>query len=113
MQALERDGQPAADATELSARLAEVRHKHGLFGYDSEGVQLFGSDGNRRGGAGENIVYLRPTFNDDRVLPVATIEVWYSRESIEAEHPWKRRDEDKELATISYEPPVVEERSAP
>jgi hypothetical protein len=113
VQALERDGKPAADAAELAARLADVRHKHGLFGYDPEGVQLFGSDGNRRGGAGENIVYLRPHFDGDRVLPEATIEVWYSRESIEAEHPWKRRNENMPPLTVSYEPPVVEERSAP
>ncbi|HBI42467.1 MAG TPA: hypothetical protein DDY78_06360 [Planctomycetales bacterium] len=113
VQALERDGRTAANAAELSARLAKVRHKHGRFGYDAEGVLLFGPDGNRRGGAGENIVYLRPTFEGDRVLPKATIEVWYSRESIEAEHPWKRRDENNESLKISYEPPVVEERSAP
>jgi hypothetical protein len=113
VQALERDGRPAADAAELASRLGEVRHKHGLFGYDPEGVLLFGQDGNRRGGAGENIVYLRPTYEGNRVLPKATIEVWYSRESIEAEHPWKRRNEDKPPLTASYEPPVVEERTAP
>jgi hypothetical protein len=113
VQALDRDGRPAADAAELASRLGEVRHKRGLFGYDPEGVLLFGPDGNRRGGAGENIVYLRPHFDGDRVLPEATIEVWYSRESIEAEHPWKRRNENMPPLTVSYEPPVVEERSAP
>ena len=81
-QAFDRDGKPAADASELSRRLAEISHRSGRFGYDPEGTPLFGPDGNRRGGAGENIVYLRPHFEGDRVLPEATIEVWVSRESV-------------------------------
>ena len=89
VQAFDRDGKPAADAGELSRRLAEIRHRSGLFGYDPEGTPLFGPDGNRRGGAGENIVYLRPHFEGDRVLPEATIEVWVSRESVAgAVRPW-------------------------
>ena len=133
VQALDRGGKPAGDAGELSGRLAEIRHRRGLFGYDPEGVPLFGPDGNRRAGAGENIVCLRPRFQGaapnasglqgssssamrplfegEHVLPEATIEVWYSRESIEAEHPWKRRGDGPQK--ISYEPLVVEERSAP
>ena len=113
VQALQRDGRPAADAAELSARLAKIRHKHGLFGYDPEGTELFGSDGNRRGGAGENIVYLRPHIDGDLVLAEATIEVWFSRESIEADRPWRRRNENQPPITFSYEPPVMEERPAP
>ncbi len=90
VQAFDRDGKPAADAGELSRRLADIRHRRGLFGYDSAGTPLFGPDGNRRAGAGENIVYLRPHFDGDRVLPEATIEVWVSRETIVgALHPWE------------------------
>ena len=135
VQAFSRDGKPAADAAELSARLGAIRHRGGLFGYDPEGTPLFGPDFNRRAGAGENIVCLRPRFQGDRaapnaggleassssamrplfesehVLPEATIEVWYSRESIEAEQPWKRRGDGP--LKVSYAPLVVEERSAP
>ena len=111
VQAFSRDAKPAADAAELSGRLAEVRHHGGLFGYDPQGTPLFGPDRNRRAGAGENLVCVRPVLEGDRVLPQSTIEVWYSRESIEAEHPWKRRG-DAPLK-VSYEPPVVEERSQP
>jgi hypothetical protein len=135
VEAFVRDGKPAADAADLAARLAEIRHRHGLFGYDPEGTALFGAEGNRLGGAGENLVYLRPHFRGDdrprpasggfqgsssfvrpapegeRVLPEATIEVWFSRESVVgAERPWDRRGEPLK---VSYAPPVVEVRSGP
>ena len=111
VQAFDRDGKPAADAGELSRRLADIRHRRGLFGYDSAGTPLFGPDGNRRAGAGENIVYLRPHFDGDRVLPEATIEVWVSRETIVgALHPWELHAEP---LAVSYEPPVVEEGAGP
>ncbi len=110
-QAFDRDGKPAADASELSRRLAEISHRSGRFGYDPEGTPLFGPDGNRRGGAGENIVYLRPHFEGDRVLPEATIEVWVSRESVpRAVRPWLLHGEP---LMVSYGPSVAEGGEGP
>jgi hypothetical protein len=96
--AFARDGSPAADAAELSARLIEVRHRRGLFGYSADGTPLFKPDGNRRDGTGENIVCLRPRFEAERVLPDATIEVWFSRESDDPETGWVRRPVDRPAA---------------
>jgi hypothetical protein len=36
----------------------------------------FDADGNRRGGTGEYVIYLRPRLNGDNALPSATLEVW-------------------------------------
>src|SRR5206468_11901966 len=41
----------------------------------------FDADGNRRGGSGEYIIYLRPRLNGDNALPSATLEVWTHRAS--------------------------------
>ena len=109
-QAFARDGKPPADAAELSERLAAIRRRHARVGYDPEGVQMFRPDGNRQSGAGEHLVLLRPRFRGDRVLPEATIEVWVGRGSLHADEPWRRPHEP---LTVSYEPPVVEERLQP
>lgn len=53
-----------ADADELRGRLHAVR------------PPLFRPDGNRVGGRGEYVVYLRPHVEEGRVLPRATVEVW-------------------------------------
>lgn len=37
---------------------------------------FFGRDGNRLGGRGEHVVCLRPHFDNERVQPRATLEVW-------------------------------------
>jgi hypothetical protein len=111
VQAFDRDGRPAADADELNARLGEIRRGPGGYGYDPLGAPLFGPDGDRRGGADENLVYLQPHFEGDRVLPEATMQVWVSRESApEGVRSWNLRGRS---LTVSYSPPVVEERSGP
>ena len=77
---------------------------------------MFGDDGNRTVGAGEHLVCLRPRFRGDRILPEATIEVWVGRGSLHADQPWRRLPVDKEgheTLTVSYEPPVMEEKAGP
>ncbi|HVS35125.1 MAG TPA: hypothetical protein VMS17_06050 [Gemmataceae bacterium] len=114
--AFDRDGKPAGDATEVSKRLLEIRHKHGKLGYAPDGTLLFCPNGDRLGGAGETIVCLRPRFDGDRVLPEATIEVWFSRESVKHEPgtpqppPWTRHGDP---LAVSYKPFTVERGSAP
>src|SRR5262249_13033585 len=49
---------------ELAKRLQSLEQAH------------FDADGNRRGGSGEYVIYLRPRLNDDVALPSATLEVW-------------------------------------
>ena len=110
VQALTRDGKPPADAAELGERVAAIRRRKARVGYDPEGVQMFGEDGNRHSGAGEHLVCLRPRFQGDRVLPEATIEVWVGRGTLHADEPWRRT---ARAADGSYEPPVVEERLQP
>jgi hypothetical protein len=57
------------NADELADRLHAVRWKNGRV--------LFSKDGNRRGGTGEHVVYLRPPgFQNGRVEPRSEIEVW-------------------------------------
>ena len=113
VQALQRDGRPAADAAELALAWPRFATSTAYSVTTPKERSYFGSDGNRRGGAGENIVYLRPHIDGDLVLAEATIEVWFSRESIEADRPWRRRNENQPPMTFSYEPPVMEERPAP
>jgi hypothetical protein len=106
-----RDGRPAADAAELRSRLAELRLlRGGRVGYDSEGILLFGPDGDRLGGAGEHVVVVRPQFEGDRVLPEAILTVWVWQERPEGGQSWLRRGQP---LTVSYDPPVAEERVGP
>jgi hypothetical protein len=57
------------DSPTLAANLHRVRWKNRHI--------LFNANGNRRGGTGEHVVYLRPPqLKDGRVLPRAEIEVW-------------------------------------
>jgi hypothetical protein len=77
-------GQPCASAGELRERLAGIRLQDDRLGPGPEGVPLFGPDGQRQSGTGEHVVCVRPVLNDfrDRLLPLATIEVW----------AWRRRE---------------------
>ncbi len=114
--AFTRDDKPPADSAELTERIAAIRRRHGRVGYDPDGVLMFGDDGNRHIGAGEHLVCLRPQFRGDRILPEATIEVWVGRGSLHADQPWRRLPVDKEgheTLTVSYEPPVMEEKAGP
>ncbi len=118
-QAFDRDGMPTVDTAELSRRLLDIRHVKGKVGYPPEGTPLFCPNGDRRGGAGEAIVCVRPQFAGDRVLPEATIEVWFSRESVKHEPgappqpAWKRHDPDKPPLHVSYEPLTLERNTGP
>jgi len=57
------------DADTLAANMHRVRWKNGHV--------LFNANGNRRGGTGEHVVYLRPPpLRDGRVEPRAEIEIW-------------------------------------
>jgi len=46
----------------------------------------FDADGNRRGGSGEYVIYLRPRLNGNDAVPSATLEVWTHR----AASGWER-----------------------
>jgi hypothetical protein len=76
---------PCANAEELSQRLALARLQGDRIVLGSKGVRLFDANGQRQSGTGEHVVCLRPTFNEDRLLPESTLEVW----------AWRRRDWDR------------------
>ena len=110
-EAFDRDGQPAADAGELSPlRRSATGTACSATTRTKSAVRI---DGNRLGGAGENIVYLRPHFEGDRVLPEATIEVWVSKENVpHAVRPWELHSDPLKLhsdpLTVSYAPRIME-----
>jgi hypothetical protein len=79
--------QPASDADGLRERLRSRR------------PPLFRPDGNRVGGSGEYLVYLRPHFHGGRVLPSASIEVW-SRQTNDKGVFWQRVN--RQPLRISY-----------
>jgi hypothetical protein len=60
-------GRGADDPATVCERLRAVR---------MAGKALFKPDGNRNDGTGEHIVWLRPRFAGDRVLPEADLSVW-------------------------------------
>jgi hypothetical protein len=63
------DGPLLAGADQLARNLHQVEWKNGRL--------LFLKDGNRRGGTGEHVVYLRPPlFQNNRIAPRAELEVW-------------------------------------
>jgi hypothetical protein len=103
VQATLRDGQPCTGAAQLGERLAAVRLAGTRITYDPAGAPLFKPDGQRYSGTGEHVVCLRPWFQNGRVLPQATIEVWawrpLERGSLPAqvaggrEHLWQRCSE--------------------
>jgi hypothetical protein len=71
-----RGGGPPRDADDL----AEGLRQHVRIAGDrltlTEGVRLFDDRGQRAGGTGEHVIYLRPHFVGEWVSPSATIEVW-------------------------------------
>lgn len=77
-----RAGPLASDADTLLNRLRQMRWHKGrvefFAGEDGElpGVPFFDNEGNRRPGTGEHIVWLRPVFDGNRVLPEAYITIW-------------------------------------
>lgn len=76
------------DAMMVSERLRTVR---------LAGQALFRADGNRRNGTGEHIVWLRPTFEGERVLPLATLSVWSWRDDGGTAGRWQLAAEPLEV----------------
>jgi hypothetical protein len=65
-----------ADGDALGERLLQARWHDDRVSFGDEGPGLFDADGNRRGGTGEHIVWLRPVVEGQRVLPQAVITVY-------------------------------------
>ncbi|HTU93573.1 MAG TPA: hypothetical protein VMF69_26065 [Gemmataceae bacterium] len=76
---------PCANAEELAERLADARLAGERIVPDPAGIPFFDAEGQRQSGTGEHIVWLKPIWLFDRLLPRATIEVW----------AWRRRDESR------------------
>jgi hypothetical protein len=87
-----------ADGDELGRRLGRARWHDGRVSFGDEGPTLFDPGGNRRGGTGEHVVWLKPAVKGERVLPQATIEVseWRSAESGGAWQPLRQLEVDYE-----------------
>jgi hypothetical protein len=89
------------NATELAANLHEIRWKNSR--------TLFGPEGNRHGGTGEHVVYLRPPqLVNGRVAPRAEIEVWSRSPPEEGTRrkPWALQ----RFLTVTYNGPSGEGR---
>src|SRR5262249_46500363 len=87
IQASTHTGKLCSVAEELRDGLQLLRVREGRVTLGSEGPLLFDSQGNRRNGTGEHVVWLRPPFGDnlhqERVLPEAQIVVatWQAERS--------------------------------
>lgn len=92
---------PIQSAFDLGKRFQQLRWQR------SEGVtfqtsaELLFQGGNRRSGTGEHIIWLQPKFQEDRVLPQATIRV-YSRERAGSWVPYKDDLSESLLNHIPY-----------
>jgi hypothetical protein len=88
-----------SNASEVGNRLRQVRLAE-IAGPGEADVPLFDDAGNRRVGTGEHIVWLQPAFAGQRVLPEATITVWYRQPESAAGDRWNLRGG---ALTVSYE----------
>ncbi|MGH7169482.1 MAG: hypothetical protein ACRELG_04300 [Gemmataceae bacterium] len=79
------DGMACANAAELAERLADARLQGDRIVLGPAGIPFFNAEGQRQSGTGEHVVWLKPMWRLDRLLPRATIEVW----------AWRRRDWDR------------------
>jgi hypothetical protein len=72
------DGKLCDTASQLRDGLRGLRVADGKVTRESRGARLFDDSGDRRGGTGEHIVWLRPYFVNERVLPKdrITVAVW-------------------------------------
>jgi hypothetical protein len=65
-----------ANADQLAAGLAQARWNEGRIIFGAEGKLLFDAQGNRSGGTGEHVVWLRPDVRREHGEAQAYIEVW-------------------------------------
>jgi hypothetical protein len=65
-----------ANADDLAAHLGRARWIDDRIAFGTEGVPLFDAQGNRAGGTGEHLVWLRPVRPRKHGEPPAFIEVW-------------------------------------
>ncbi len=104
VQAVNEGGAMPAGAADLGERLRRARWHDGRVSFGDEGPALFDADGNRRGGSGEHVVWLRPDVQKDpqqrqpprpaiRVLPHATLKVYELRGAPEEGGPWRELPE--------------------
>lgn len=61
---------------QLKMAVWEPNGRDGRVGFGDEGVRFFRSNGDRRYGTGEHVVWLAPRVDGQRLLPRADIEVW-------------------------------------
>jgi hypothetical protein len=69
------NGKLCDNAEQLAAGLRSLRVHGGKVTAGDEGPLLFDPAGNRQSGTGEHVVWLRPHFVGERVLPEATVTV--------------------------------------
>jgi hypothetical protein len=90
-----------AGATELRDRLRQTRLSEAGLTLDGQGILLFDDMGERRPGTGEHVVSLRPRFEPGgRVMPEASLAVWYWHVDDGTTGRWQRR---RELPQVLYE----------
>jgi hypothetical protein len=90
----------SVDAANLAQGLLKVKLLDNKLTLQARGKPFFRPDGQRSAATGENVVYLRPRFQGDRVLPEAVIEVWSRQSSEEMISLWKQ---DGKPLTVSYD----------
>jgi hypothetical protein len=71
----------------------------------AEGEPLFDTDGNRRSGTGEHVVYLKPLLRGEEVLPRSVLEIWAWHPQNGPGQQWTRR----EILAVEYEGAVNQE----
>jgi hypothetical protein len=94
--AFRRGERPGEDAGDLARGLLAVRLHAGRLTTGTQGLELFGTNGQRAGGTGEHVVLLRPSFKGARVEAEATIEVWERQ----GDRSWRRCEP---TLTVSYD----------
>jgi hypothetical protein len=86
-----RGGSFGADPGELADRLGQLEWRDGRLGFGLAGRSLFRAGGYRHSGTGEHVVCLLPRIESGRVLPRATIEVWFRHNDRTTGPVWGRQ----------------------